>query len=225
MRLTPIDWLTRCASSRAAALVLDPAANGTTQGDPAAGKFLLRQAGRPGRELSRQADQRREGSYFHRRPLRTSLGPRTVGLTPGRPHHTSVRSRAVIAMSKTPSVLIADDEPNILLSLQFLMKKTGYEVRTAKDGEEALAEIVRAAPDLVLLDVMMPRIDGFSVCERIRANPEWNDVRIIMLTARGRDIEREKGLALGADDYITKPFSTKDAIARVEAVLARSRKA
>ena len=128
-------------------------------------------------------------------------------------------------MSKTPSVLIADDEPNILLSLQFLMKKTGYEVRTAKDGEEALAEIVRAAPDLVLLDVMMPKIDGFSVCERIRANPEWNDVRIIMLTARGRDIEREKGLALGADDYITKPFSTKDAVARVEAVLARSRKA
>ena len=128
-------------------------------------------------------------------------------------------------MRKTPSVLIADDEPNILLSLQFLMKKTGYEVRTAKDGEEALAEIVRAAPDLVLLDVMMPKIDGFSVCERIRANPEWNDVRIIMLTARGRDIEREKGLALGADDYITKPFSTKDAVARVEAVLARSRKA
>ena len=128
-------------------------------------------------------------------------------------------------MNKTPCVLIVDDEPNILLSLQFLMKKTGYEVRTAKDGEEALAEILRAAPDLVLLDVMMPKIDGFSICARIRANPEWNDVRIIMLTARGRDVEREKGLALGADDYITKPFSTKDAIARVEAVLARSRKA
>ena len=72
---------------------------------------------------------------------------------------------------------------------------------------------------------MMPKIDGFSVCERIRANPEWKDMRIIMLTARGRDAEREKGLALGADDYITKPFSTKDAIARVEAVLARSPKA
>ena len=110
-------------------------------------------------------------------------------------------------------MLIVDDEPNILLSLQFLMKKTGYEVRTAKDGEEALAEISRAAPDLVLLDVMMPKIDGFSICEQIRANPEWKDMRIIMLTARGRDIEREKGLALGADDYITKPFSTKDAIA------------
>jgi len=130
----------------------------------------------------------------------------------------------VTGMSKTASVLIVDDEPNILLSLQFLMKKSGYDVRTAKDGEEALAEISRAAPDLVLLDVMMPKIDGFSICERIRANPEWKDMRIIMLTARGRDVEREKGLALGADDYITKPFSTKDAIARVEAALARSPK-
>jgi DNA-binding response OmpR family regulator len=130
----------------------------------------------------------------------------------------------VIAMSKPPSVLIVDDEPNIVLSLQFLMKKTGFEVRTAKDGEEAMAEISRAAPDLVLLDVMMPKIDGFSICKQIRANPEWQDMRIIMLTARGRDVEREKGLALGADDYITKPFSTKDAIARVEAVLGRPRK-
>ncbi|HYN00077.1 MAG TPA: response regulator [Aestuariivirgaceae bacterium] len=124
-------------------------------------------------------------------------------------------------MSKSQSVLIVDDEPNILLSLQFLMKKTGYDVRTAKDGEAAMAEISRAAPDLVLLDVMMPKIDGFSICEQIRANPQWKDMRIIMLTARGRDVEREKGLALGADDYITKPFSTQDAIARVEAVLAR----
>jgi DNA-binding response OmpR family regulator len=130
----------------------------------------------------------------------------------------------VIAMSKPPSVLIVDDEPNIVLSLQFLMKKSGFEVRTAKDGEEAMAEISRAAPDLVLLDVMMPKIDGFSICKQIRANPEWQDMRIIMLTARGRDVEREKGLALGADDYITKPFSTKDAIARVEAVLGRPRK-
>ena len=127
-------------------------------------------------------------------------------------------------MSKPPSVPIVDDEPNIVLSLQFLMKKTGFEVRTAKDGEEAMAEISRAAPDLVLLDVMMPKIDGFSICARIRANPEWQDMRIIMLTARGRDVEREKGMALGADDYITKPFSTKDAIARVEAVLGRPRK-
>jgi DNA-binding response OmpR family regulator len=122
-------------------------------------------------------------------------------------------------MSTPPSVLIVDDEPNILLSLQFLMKKTGYDVRTARDGEEAWAELSRALPDVVLLDVMMPKIDGFTVCERIRANPDWKGVGIIMLTARGRDVEREKGLTLGADDYITKPFSTKDALARVEEVL------
>jgi DNA-binding response OmpR family regulator len=128
-------------------------------------------------------------------------------------------------MARPQSVLIVDDEPNILLSLQFLMKKSGYEVRTSKDGEEALAEIARAAPDLVLLDVMMPKVDGFSVCKMIRDNPEWKDVRIIMLTARGRDVEREKGLALGADDYITKPFSTADAIARVQAVLGRAHQA
>ena len=140
-------------------------------------------------------------------------------------HRARLDGYPVIAMSKPPSVLIVDDEPNIVLSLQFLMKKTGFEVRTAKDGEEAMAEISRAAPDLVLLDVMMPKIDGFSICKQIRANPEWKDMRIIMLTARGRDVEREKGLALGADDYITKPFSTKDAIARVEAVLGRPRKA
>jgi CheY-like chemotaxis protein len=134
-------------------------------------------------------------------------------------HSTMRRSQTVNVMSKPQSVLIVDDEPNILLSLQFLMKKSGYEVRTSKNGEEALVEIARAAPDLVLLDVMMPKVDGFSVCQTIRANPEWKDVRIIMLTARGRDVEREKGLALGADDYITKPFSTSDAIARVQAVL------
>jgi two-component system, OmpR family, alkaline phosphatase synthesis response regulator PhoP len=154
--------------------------------------------------------------------LALGFGP---GAGPSAAHGSTGTSKPVIAMSRPPSVLIVDDEPNIVLSLQFLMKKTGYEVRTAKDGEEALAEISRAVPDLVLLDVMMPKIDGFSICRQIRANPEWKEMRIIMLTARGRDVEREKGLALGADDYITKPFSTKDAIARVEAVLGRARKA
>ena len=163
-------------------------------------------------------------SYSPGVATQTSLSLRRALSRIVRPTKASLNAvRAVIAMSKPHSVLIVDDEPNILLSLQFLMKKSGYEVRTAKDGEEALAEILHAAPDLVLLDVMMPKIDGFSMCERIRANPAWQDMRIIMLTARGRDVEREKGLALGADDYITKPFSTKDAIARVEAVLARPR--
>jgi DNA-binding response OmpR family regulator len=128
----------------------------------------------------------------------------------------------VNAMTSPASVLIVDDEPNILLSLQFLMKKAGYDVRTATDGEQALGEIARARPDLVLLDVMMPKLDGFTVCQRIKATPEWQDVRVIMLTARGRDVEREKGFALGADDYITKPFSTKDAMDRVAAVLSKA---
>jgi DNA-binding response OmpR family regulator len=128
----------------------------------------------------------------------------------------------VNTMSEPASVLIVDDEPNILLSLQFVMKKAGYEVRTARDGQEALAEIQRAKPNVVLLDVMMPKLDGFTVCQRIRATPEWQDVRVIMLTARGRDVEREKGLALGADDYIIKPFSTKDATDRVAAVISKT---
>lgn len=119
------------------------------------------------------------------------------------------------------SVLVVDDEPNIVLSLQFLMKKAGYDVRVARDGEEALAEIAKARPDLVLLDVMMPKRDGFDVCQTIRSNPEWAHIRIAMLTARGRDIEREKGLALGADDYITKPFSTREVLAQVAALLGR----
>ena len=114
------------------------------------------------------------------------------------------------------SVLIVDDEPNIVLSLQFLMKKAGFDVRTARDGEEALAEIARAAPDLVLLDVMMPKRDGFDVCQTVRANPAWQGIRIVLLTAKGRDVEREKGLALGADDYVTKPFSTRDVLERIE---------
>jgi DNA-binding response OmpR family regulator len=117
------------------------------------------------------------------------------------------------------SVLIVDDEPNIVRSLQFLMTQAGYQVRVARDGEQALAEVAAAEPDLVLLDVMIPKRDGFDVCQTIRANPAWAHVRVLMLTAKGRDIEREKGLAMGADDYITKPFSTKEVVARVERMI------
>src|SRR6266542_1846871 len=92
------------------------------------------------------------------------------------------------------SVLIVDDEPNIVRSLQFLMTQAGYDVRVARDGEQALDEIAKAQPDLVLLDAMMPKRDGFDVCQTIRANPRWSGVRVIMLTAKGRDIEREKVL-------------------------------
>ena len=117
------------------------------------------------------------------------------------------------------SVLVVDDEPNIVLSLEFLINQAGYEVRVARDGEAALRAMEEKIPDLVLLDVMMPRRDGFDVCETIRANPAWKKVRIIMLTAKGRDIEREKGLALGADAYITKPFSTREAMKRIKQFL------
>jgi len=117
------------------------------------------------------------------------------------------------------SVLVVDDEPNIVLSLEFLMRQAGYDVRVARDGETALKAIEEDPPALVLLDVMMPKRDGFDVCQAIRANPKWNGVRVVLLTAKGRDIEREKGMALGADDYITKPFSTRDVMQKVKQML------
>jgi DNA-binding response OmpR family regulator len=119
-------------------------------------------------------------------------------------------------------VLIVDDEPNIVLSLEFLMRQQGYETRVARDGEEALAEVERFRPDLVLLDVMLPRRDGFEVCQRLRADG-WSDLKILMLTAKGRDVEIEKGLALGADGYVTKPFSTAELVARVADMLEGAR--
>jgi two-component system, OmpR family, alkaline phosphatase synthesis response regulator PhoP len=115
----------------------------------------------------------------------------------------------------TGSVLVVDDEPNIALSLEYLMKGQGFDVRVARDGDAALEALNDRLPDVLLLDVMLPKRDGYEVCQTVRANPEWKAVRIIMLTARGRAIEQEKGLALGADDYITKPFSTREVIERV----------
>ncbi len=122
-------------------------------------------------------------------------------------------------------VLVVDDEPNIRLSLEFLMRKAGYEVTGVEDGEAALAAVKEATPDLMLLDVTLPKLNGYEVCEAVRANPEWKGVRILMLTARGREIEREKGLALGADDYVTKPFATKDVVERVQALLSTEKDA
>lgn len=117
------------------------------------------------------------------------------------------------------SVLIVDDEPNILLSLEFLLKEAGYDVRIARDGAEALSEIEKVPPDLVLLDVMLPQLDGYHVCETIRASPKLKDVRILMLTAKSREVEREKALALGADDYVVKPFSTRELVDNVRRIL------
>ena len=116
-------------------------------------------------------------------------------------------------------ILIADDEPNIVLSLEYLMRQRGYTVTTARDGDEALAAVDAETPDLVLLDVMMPRKDGYQVCQLLRERRDLADMRIIMLTAKGREVEREKGLSMGADDYITKPFATQDVVNRVVAML------
>jgi DNA-binding response OmpR family regulator len=121
-------------------------------------------------------------------------------------------------MSKT--VLIADDEPNIVISLEFLLEQAGYQVMLAYDGQQALEAIERQPPDLVLLDVMLPRLSGFDVCQKIRENPNWQHMRIVMLTAKGREVEISKGLALGANAYITKPFSTQELLAQVGALLA-----
>ncbi|GHC36469.1 response regulator transcription factor [Aidingimonas halophila] len=118
-------------------------------------------------------------------------------------------------------ILVVDDEPNIVLSLEFLMQQAGFEVATAMDGESALADIARMPPDLMLLDISLPGMSGFDVLERLRATREHATLPIIMLTAHGREVEREKGLALGADDYITKPFSTQALIEKVQALLSR----
>ncbi|MEZ5537802.1 MAG: response regulator [Thiolinea sp.] len=120
-------------------------------------------------------------------------------------------------MSKT--VLIADDEPNILISLEYLMKREGYRVVVARDGQEALQAIRHESPDLVLLDVMMPHKTGFDVCQEVRADAGLQNMLIIMLTAKGRDTDIAKGKALGANDYVIKPFSTRELVQKVHDML------
>ena len=116
-------------------------------------------------------------------------------------------------------VLIADDEPNIVVSLEFLMRQKGYDVKVVNNGDDALRAVAEFAPDLILLDVMMPRINGYDVCQKVRENPAWRDIRILMLSAKGRDVEVTKVTAVGADAYVTKPFSNRDLIATVTAML------
>jgi DNA-binding response OmpR family regulator len=116
-------------------------------------------------------------------------------------------------------VLVVDDEPNIVMSIEFLMKRAGFEVQVARNGREALDALEGSPPDLLLLDVMMPEFDGYEVCEKVRQRPEWQSTKIIMLTARGREIERQRGLSLGADRYVTKPFSTRDLVEQAKELL------
>ena len=116
-------------------------------------------------------------------------------------------------------VLIVDDEKNIVVSLEFLLEQAGYQYEIARDGREAMTLLTEFSPDLVLLDVMLPHINGFEVCRRIRENSAWADIKIIMLTAKGQEAEMAKGLALGANAYISKPFSTKMLIQQINTIL------
>ena len=116
-------------------------------------------------------------------------------------------------------VLIAEDEQSIVLSLEFLLSEAGYEVMTAKNGAEAITLAEKHKPDLLVLDIMLPVVNGFEVCTVLRANPELAGLRILMLTARGREHEITRGLALGANAYVTKPFGTRELMRTVNELL------
>ena len=122
-------------------------------------------------------------------------------------------------MSK--KVLTVDDEPNIVVSVEFLMQREGHEVVTAADGQEAMDLLKESRPDLLILDVMMPRKNGFEVCAEVRTDNRLSGMPILMLTAKGREAEMKKGLSLGADAYITKPFSTHELVTKVNELLGR----
>lgn len=116
-------------------------------------------------------------------------------------------------------ILIVDDEPSIIVALQFLMEQNGFETLVAFSGEEAMETIARHRPSLVLLDIMLPVVDGFEVCQRIRENPEWKEMRIVLVTALGSEANVTKGLDLGADAYVTKPFSNAELVGKVKELL------
>jgi DNA-binding response OmpR family regulator len=116
-------------------------------------------------------------------------------------------------------ILIVDDEPSIIVALQFLMEQNGYETLVAFSGEEAMEVVAHHRPDLILLDIMLPVVDGFEVCQRVREKAEWKDIRIVLVTALDRESNVAKGLALGADAYVTKPFANADLIAKVKELL------
>lgn len=122
-----------------------------------------------------------------------------------------------------PYVLVMEDEDALATLLQYNLEKEGYRVVVAGDGEEGLVQIDERLPDLVLLDWMLPKVSGIEVCRRIRGRPETRNLPIIMLTARGEEADRVRGLEVGADDYVAKPFSPSELIARVRAVLRRAK--
>jgi len=130
-------------------------------------------------------------------------------------------SGAMIETNGTPLVLVADDDPDILTLVGFRLERAGYEVLPARDGEEALALALERQPDLAILDVMMPKLDGYEVTQRLRDNPATSGMPVILLTARVQEADITRGFEAGADDYIKKPFSPQELRARVQAILGR----
>ena len=121
------------------------------------------------------------------------------------------------------TILIVDDEQSIIVPLKFLMEQKDYNVITASSGEEAVDKISKFRPDLILLDIIHPGLDGFEICQIVRENPEWKDTRIILVTTMVRDVDVAKGLAFGADAYITKPFSNSEIMKQVRELLKGAR--
>jgi DNA-binding response OmpR family regulator len=119
-------------------------------------------------------------------------------------------------VSELRKVLIVDDEPNILTALEFLFRRSGYDVRLASNGAEALEQVETYRPDVMLLDIMMPVKNGYEVCQNVRERPHLAGMKIVMLSAKGSEAEINKGLSLGADRYVTKPFSSKDLLAMID---------
>jgi DNA-binding response OmpR family regulator len=122
-------------------------------------------------------------------------------------------------LNVSKKILIADDEPNIVAALEFLLQQSGFEVHVAHNGDEALQLVEACIPDLVLLDVMMPKKSGYEVCARIRERADWRHIKVVMLSAKGRETQVNKGLSMGADRYVTKPFSTRELMAKINALL------
>ena len=122
----------------------------------------------------------------------------------------------LITMQK---ILVVDDDPYILMSLEFLMKKAGYEVMIARDGTEALELINKFKPALILLDIMMPDVDGYAICAYVKDNPKLKEIKIVFISAKTKEADIEKGLRLGASRYISKPFSTRDVMQQVKELL------
>ncbi len=116
-------------------------------------------------------------------------------------------------------ILAVDDEPNILMSIEFILDMEGYEVHTARDGDDALDAAERVRPDLILLDINMPRKDGYEVCRILRKREHMAGTKVIMLTAKGQTLERKKGLEVGADEYVTKPFSADELLSAIRTCL------